>query len=33
MLFFERKQIKAGCLSFGIGACLSFGYNGKHLSI
>lgn len=33
MLFCDRKSSKAGCLSFGLGVCLSFGYNGRKLSI
>ncbi len=33
MLFFERKNGKAGCLSIGFIACLSFGYNGRSVSI
>lgn len=29
--FFSKKA--PGCLSAGLGICLSFGYNGRNLSI
>lgn len=33
MLFSDCKNAKAGCLSIGFIACLSFGYNGRNFSL
>lgn len=33
MLFNMRKHAKSGCLSIGFIVCLSFGYEGRNVSI
>lgn len=33
MLFNFSAMHKTGCISAGLGICISFGYNGKHVSI
>lgn len=33
MLFSACKRAKAGCLSVGLVVCVSFGYNGRNLSL